>query len=377
MLASSYFRRFIVWFTFFAASLSSSAHDIYFCGEKIPLDDDFVRTKLMNIIKKQINYVNVPSLQQRIKLYMPQVERMLDEANIPQDFKYLAIVESGFKTDVSSAAGARGFWQLMKATAIDWNLVVNDLVDERTDFVKSTRAACREIVRNYSYIRKTFKISSWVLTAAAYNNGTGNIKNAIIRQGTSNYFSMNLNAETAAYVYKIIAIKELYEFPELYMQGFGYNIFSVSRVTNSGIYKNSSKDFQNLGGIQVKVNDADGSHPIDLSKTRIRKTEEDNTQNVTYVYAQIKGKYKHLDKDHGNTVNFILQSPLQVQNNYTAEGEVIQGTAWVIDDRAMIDLGYGHQVIVLDKNSQKGISLSDLKNKKTVILKVIQSPKSK
>jgi len=377
MRVTVFIRRTILGATFLFASFTSVAHDIYFCGEKIPLDDDFVRTKLMNIIKKQINYINVPSLQQRIKLYMPRVEQMLYQANIPQDFKYLAIVESGFKTDVSSAAGARGFWQLMPKTAIDWNLVVNDLVDERTNFEKSTQAACREIVRNYTYIRKTFKISSWVLTAAAYNNGTGNIKNAIIRQGTSNYFSMNLNAETAAYVYKIIAIKELYEFPELYMQGFGYNIFSVSKTQKQGEYKNNSNDFLKLGTLQVKVNDADGSHPADLTKTRIKQTSDEVFQNVTYVYAKIKGKYKHLDKEKGNSINFTLESPLQVQNNYTAAGQVIQGTGWIIDDRAMVDLGYGHQVVVLDKNSQKGIRLSDLKNKQTVILKVIQNPKGK
>ena len=101
-------------FSFF--SYQSVAHDIIFCGERIPVDDQFVSNKLMNIIKKQINYVNVPSLRERVNQYMSQVEYYLNATNLPQDFKYLAIVESGFKNAVSSA-GAAGFWQLMPGTA--------------------------------------------------------------------------------------------------------------------------------------------------------------------------------------------------------------------------------------------------------------------
>lgn len=364
------FRYIVILFTIMCTRLSVAAHDIYFCGEKIPLDDDFVKNKLMMTIKRQISYINVASIKANVQKYMPYVEKYLSDANIPQDFKYLAIVESGFNVDISSPVGARGFWQLMKPTAREWGLVINDLVDERTDFDKSTVAACREIARNYLYIHNRFKISSWVLTAAAYNVGIGRIKSAIEKQETNNYFQMNLNPETAAYVYKIIAVKELFEFPELYMNNFGYNIFntisSQKQVGSTGI------GVLTLGSMKVNVNEGDGAHPQDLSRGKIKKVVDHGREEISYVYAKIKGKYKNLEPGKGTSVNFTLETALQVKNNYTAAGQVIQGTAWVIDGRAMIDLGYGHAVVVLDEKSEKGIPLNQLKNKETVILKVIQ-----
>ncbi len=363
-------RYIITLFALLCSCIKATAHDIYFCGEKIPLDDEFVKNKLMMIIKRQINYINVPSIKANVQRYMPFVEKYLSDANIPQDFKYLAIVESGFNVDVSSPVGARGFWQLMKPTARDWGLVVNDLVDERTDFEKSTRAACKEIARNYLYIHNRFKVSSWVLTAAAYNVGIGRIKSAIEKQDTKNYFQMNLNPETAAYVFKIIAIKELFEFPELYMNNFNYNIFNT--VSSQEKVGSKGLGLLTMGSMKVNVNEADGAHPADLTKGRIKNISFEDKNKVSYVYAKIKGKYKNLEAGKGTSVNFTLETALQVKNNYTAAGQVIQGTAWVIDGRAMIDLGYGHAVVVLDEKNEKGIPLDKLKNKGVVILKVIQ-----
>jgi membrane-bound lytic murein transglycosylase D len=201
----------------------AAAHDIIFCGERIPVNNDFVANKLMNVIRKQIPNVNLPSLRQRALLYFPFVESFLKRSGLPADFKYLPIVESGFLVQ-TSGAGARGFWQLMPATAKDMGLVVSTTLDERDDINKSTMAACKVLSSYYTTIQKKHKVSSWILTAAAYNFGIGNIINAIQNQG-KDYFTMNLNAETAVYVYKMIAVKELFEFPELYMKSFGYNVF--------------------------------------------------------------------------------------------------------------------------------------------------------
>ncbi|MEO6254561.1 MAG: lytic transglycosylase domain-containing protein [Ferruginibacter sp.] len=344
---------------------SAAQHEIIFCGERIPVADKFVSNKLMGIIKKQINYVNVSSLRQRVNQYMSQVEYYLNATNLPQDFKYLAIVESGFKNAVSGA-GAAGFWQLMPETARELGLVVNGVVDERNDFNKATHAACKVLANYYLYIRKRFGISSWVLTAAAYNNGIGNIQNAIKKQGT-NYFQMNLNEETAAYVYKIIAVKELFEFPELYMQDFGYNIF-----TSSGSGKSKNKGFDdadnlNIGGMTVKVNENDGEHPANLDK-KIKAGKKTDPTKIKFVAAQLKGKYKNF-KD-GNLVSFVLLDDLQVFNRFTSKGTVIQGRGWIIDDRVLVDLGYDHNVILLDLKNEKGIVLKELKNKEMVIMKV-------
>lgn len=358
----------ILYCFFSILSFQSTAHEIIFCGERIPVDDKFVSNKLMNIIKKQINYVNVPSLRQRVNQYMSQVEYYLHETRLPEDFKYLAIVESGFKNAVSSA-GAAGFWQLMPATARELGLIVNELVDERNDFNKATYAACKVLANYYLYIRKTFGISSWVLTAAAYNNGIGNIQNAIKKQGT-NYFQMQLNEETAAYVYKIIAVKELFEYPELYMNDFGYNIFNTSKAGKSKSTKtDAGSDNFNLGGMTVNVDESDGEHPATLTKKLNPKNRVDPS-NVKFVAGKITGKYKKI-KDGYVVVSIVLQDDLKVFNRFTAKGTTIQGRGWLIDDRVMIDLGYGHNVILLDTKNEKGVTLKALKNKDLVLMKVI------
>ena len=347
----------------------SPAHDIYFCGEKIPLDDKLVSDKLMNIIKRQINYVNIPSIRQNVNQYMSQVESWLRAFYLPQDFKYLAIVESGFKNEAASGAGAVGFWQLMPKTAIQYKLVVNGIVDERTDFDKATYAACKVMADYYYYIKKNFGISSWVLTAAAYNNGIGNIKNAITRQG-NNYFSMNLNPETAAYVYKIIAVKELFEYPELYMKNFGYNVFTAASGANSPA-KKIETDISGFGTMKVNINEADGLHPDDLKQGFNKNSGNDPVLKTKDVPAKVTGKYKNL-KD-GDLVSFVLGDNLQVQNRFTSKGITIQGRAWIIDEVVMVDLGYDHYVTLFDKKNNKGIPLRKLKNKQEVVLKVVEN----
>ncbi|HEX8278529.1 MAG TPA: transglycosylase SLT domain-containing protein, partial [Segetibacter sp.] len=104
------------------------AHDIIFCGERIPVSNNFVATKLMNVIRRQIPEVNLPQLRKRVVMNFPRVEYYLRQTGLPEDFKYLAIVESGF-LNVTSPVGARGFWQLMPETARDMGLLVNGTVD--------------------------------------------------------------------------------------------------------------------------------------------------------------------------------------------------------------------------------------------------------
>lgn len=347
---------------------SSFAHDIYFCGEKIPLDDKFVSDKLMSIIKRQIGLVNLPELRERINLYMPRVEDYLSKANLPQDFKYLAIVESGFKLDAESWAHAKGFWQLMPPTARDWNLIVNETIDERTDFDKSTIAACREIIRNYKYIQKTCGVTSWVLTAAAYNHGMGSITRKIKKEGPD-YFAMNLNPETAAYVYKIIAVKELFEYPELYMNNFGYNIFSTRKIADVQPGYDSKKADVSLGKMKFVFNTADGAHPSDLRKGNVQKAINTNKMLVPKyktITARVVQQYKKL-KD-GDLVTFILDDDLEVGSRFTAKGQPITGAAWIIGDRVQVDLGYRHQVLLYDFDVKKGIGLSELRKEKPVVL---------
>jgi hypothetical protein len=367
-----------IFFAFFlfatAPGISSVyAHDIVFCGERIPVDDKFVADKLMNIIRRQIPNVNLPQLRQRTNQYFGIVESYLQATRLPEDFKYLAIVESGFQ-NVTSPVGAAGFWQLMPETARERGLIVNDLIDERNDIYKSTYAACKVLANYYLEIKRRFGVTSWVLTSAAYNFGIGNMSKAITKQG-KDYFQMNLNPETAGYVYKIIAVKELFEYPELYMQKIGYNVFNAkAKVKKIDATDNDDAVFSTM---TVKVNQRDGNHPEKINtkvdrndlKTAQAKPKMEDEGTITFISAEIVGKYKKFDD--GDLVSFKLQDNLQVANRFTAKGNIIQGRGWLIDDKIYIDLGYDRSIVIYDLNNQKGISFASLKKKETVIMKII------
>ena len=338
-----------VCFCLCATVTPAHGHNIIFCGETIPVNNDFVANRLMGVIKKQIPNVNLPALRKRAQLYFPYVQSQLRKHGIPEDFKYLPIVESGFAV-LTSRVGARGFWQIMPGTAKDLGLVISGTVDERDDIVKSTTAACRLLAQYYNSIQKTHNVSSWVLTAAAYNFGIGNIFKAIKSQG-KDYFSMNLNPETAVYVYKIIAVKELFEYPELYMKSFGYNVFA-----NAG-----------PGPAKGDANDDEETGFGDLEVVVSTQNKEAEAPKSTYVAAHIKGKYKNF-KD-GDLIALELDDDLVVQGGFTRKGSIIKGAGWIIDGKVYVDLGYGHEVTLFDSNAEKGLYVESLRKDQPVLLK--------
>ncbi|HRI21141.1 MAG TPA: lytic transglycosylase domain-containing protein [Panacibacter sp.] len=363
--------------SFFILPLSSFAHDILFCGESIPVSSNFVADKLMNVIRRQIPNVNMLQLRKRVELYFPTIEYYLHATHLPEDLKYIAIVESGFQ-NLSSQVGARGFWQLMPGTASEKGLIISEDFDERDNFRKSTYAACKVLAEYYLRIRKNYGISSWVLTAAAYNVGIGNMLKAINKQG-KDYFSMNLNQETSMYVYKIIAIKELFEYPELYMKDFNYNVFNAIPAGIPEILKNADRDTLVFNSMQVNVKEDDGAHPVELVVTEPEKPTEDNLIQINqpilnksefkYLSANISGKYKNF-KD-GQLITIQLQENLEVKGSFSRKGNLLKGKGWIIGDRIFIDLGYGnHDVTLLDINGKKGVFISSLKKNEPLLLKV-------
>ncbi len=362
-----------VWIT--STPIVCKAHDIIFCGERIPVNNNFVADKLMSVIRRQIPYVNLPDLRKRVEASFPVVEYYLRETGLPEDFKYLPIVESGF-LNVSSPVGARGFWQLMDKTARQWGLTVSDVVDERDNLRISTYAACKVLASYYLQLRQKYGVSSWVLTAAAYNFGIGNITKAINKQG-NDYFSMTLNLETALYVYKIIAVKELFEYPELYMKDFGYNVFQVIKAGADTKNPTSSKDSEAFNSMTINVNAKDGYHPENVvikepaKSATIEKGAEkmfDRSQ-FKYIAGNIKGKYKNFDD--GNLVSIELLEDLEVTGSFSKKGNVLKGKGWIIGDRIFIDLGYSdHAVTLLDNTGKKGVLMGSLKKGEPILLKV-------
>lgn len=181
-----------------------------FAGEKVPLNIFYVKEALDKELSVN-TYWHSSTLQliKRTHRWFPMIEETLKKNNIPDDFKYLAVIESGLK-NVTSPAGAKGYWQIMKATAKEYGLEVDKDVDERYNVRKSTEAACEYL----NHANENF--NNWTLAAASYNAGITGIKKQMNRQKEISYYDLLLNDETARYIYRILAIKLIFEDPESY-----------------------------------------------------------------------------------------------------------------------------------------------------------------
>ncbi|TKC07349.1 lytic transglycosylase domain-containing protein [Pedobacter frigoris] len=181
-----------------------------FAEETLPLGDARVERKMKKILAA-FNYSKIQTnrLHTKAAEWFPVIEPILAAYGIPEDFKYVPLVESGLQGG-TSPKGASGFWQFMPGTARTYGLKVNSKVDERKNLRKSTIAAAKYIKELYSIF------DSWTLVAAAYNVGDNHMKKQINRQNQDNYFKMTLNRETASYVYKLISMKEIVEDPIRY-----------------------------------------------------------------------------------------------------------------------------------------------------------------
>jgi membrane-bound lytic murein transglycosylase D len=183
-------------------------------GERVPLEIVEVRERVdREILMNTFGHSNT---FQYIKLsgrFFPIIEPILARNGVPEDFKYLAVIESGLR-NVASPAGAKGYWQFMKATAIQFGLEISEEVDERQDIEKSTEAACRYLLGAYK------RLGSWTAAAAAYNMGEGGFSNSAKAQFSGNYYDLYLNQETSRYVPRLLAMKEIMRDPKR----FGFNL---------------------------------------------------------------------------------------------------------------------------------------------------------
>ena len=184
--------------------------DLNFSGEIVPQDDPEIMERIdREFLVNTYWQSNAILLLKRAHKYFPIIEPILAEHNIPDDFKYLAVAESGLQNVVSSA-GATGFWQFMKTTAREYGMEVNENVDERYHLEKSTEAACKYLQRSYK------KYGSWTLAAAAYNTGPGSLDRYRSTQDESDYYNLLLSEETGRYVFRILALKEILSDSEKY-----------------------------------------------------------------------------------------------------------------------------------------------------------------
>jgi membrane-bound lytic murein transglycosylase D len=184
--------------------------EIDFAGEKTPLNITDVRERLDRELLTNANlHATTQIIIKRANRAFPVIEPILKQYGVPDDFKYLAVIESGL-VNVVSPAKAAGVWQFMPDTGKQYGLEVNDLVDERYHLAKSTEAACKYLLAAKS------KFGSWTLAAASYNAGVAGINRNMSYQGVTNYYDLALVEETSRYVFRILALKEIMKHPANY-----------------------------------------------------------------------------------------------------------------------------------------------------------------
>lgn len=188
-------------------------HEVEFAGEKLTLD----RYDLYERYDREINsfaylHSNTLLLIKKANRYFPIIEPILKQNNIPQDFKYLAVIESSLNHRAISSAGAAGLWQFMPKTAPSYGLEVTSEVDERYSIQKSTIAACKYFKQAYA------KYGNWTSVALSYNAGQGRISGELDKQQAEDSLDLWLVEETSRYYYRMLAIKQIFENP--YKFGF-------------------------------------------------------------------------------------------------------------------------------------------------------------
>lgn len=213
--------------------------EMSFAGELIPIErydvmESFDRELLVNTYWQSQTVLFI----KRANRYFPIIEPILKENGVPEDFKYLALIESSLMPRAQSPAGAVGFWQFLKATGKEYGLEINEEIDERYHIEKATEAACRYLKKMYDHY------GSWTLSAAAYNAGRTGINRQLSRQKVDNYFDLLLNEETGRYVYRILAIKEILSQPDFY-----------------GFHVKKDDLYQPLNTFNIEINDKISSFP--------------------------------------------------------------------------------------------------------------------
>jgi hypothetical protein len=188
--------------------------NVSFAGERMPLENFDTRESLdREILTSAYRHSSTLMIIKRANRYLPVIERILKNNDIPDDFKYLVAAESEYSNMVSPA-GATGFWQIMPETGKEQGMEINNVVDERYNLERSTQFAC-------DFIRKSYqKYGNWTLAAASYNGGRSALDEQIEIQQQNNYYDLLLAEETARYIFRAVAYKLVITDPE----AFGFTL---------------------------------------------------------------------------------------------------------------------------------------------------------
>lgn len=225
---------------------------IMVCGQEIPYHQPEIRERLEKEVMLALwNRPQVILWLKRANRYFPHIEKILEEAGLPADMKYVPVVESALRAHAQSGKGAVGYWQFLRGTARNYGLRVDDQVDERRNIFKSTRAA--------ALYMKTLKeaFGSYLLALAAYNMGEFGLAAEIEIQESQSFFSLYLPLETQRYVFKIAAAKLIMENPGAF--GFHlqaqdlYPLFAYSEIRFNMSRKTPLTLISSAAGISFKT----------------------------------------------------------------------------------------------------------------------------
>ncbi len=243
-----------------------------FAGETAPLSiaDVYERFDRELLVNTNLN-ASTRLIIRRANRVFPIIEPILKAKGIPDDFKYLAVIESSL-TNATSPAGAKGVWQFMPQTAKEIGMEVNESVDERYHLEKSTEAACKYLLEAKQ------KFGSWTLAAASYNGGTTGVNKQIEFQKVNSYYDLHLNEETGRYVFRILALKEIMRNPDKY--GFPvtpqelYKLIPTRKIEVDSAIINLA-DFAKSQGINYKI--------LKIHNPWLRDKKLDNINRKKYV----------------------------------------------------------------------------------------------
>ena len=158
--------------------------ELFFCNEKVPIQNQDILERFdKEILVNTYYHSKAILILKRSNKYFPTIEKYLKKHGIPEDFKYLAITESALE-NVTSPAGAKGFWQFMEKTGKAYGLEINELIDERYNLEKSTESACKYLKKLYN------QFGNWTLAAAAYNMGPNALEKQIKKQKVKSYYDL-------------------------------------------------------------------------------------------------------------------------------------------------------------------------------------------
>lgn len=182
-----------------------------FAGEKMPLNNYENRKKYKQALSLYTrNIKSLRKLKSKAEYWLPVFEKIISNHNLPDDFKYIPLIESNLR-QVKSDKGAAGFWQIIQPTGTELGLEINKYIDERYDPVKSAHAACRFFKKSYSIL------GNWTDVAVSYNMGISGLYKQLHQQEGKWFYDLTFqDKEISTYIFRLMAIKEIFENPETY-----------------------------------------------------------------------------------------------------------------------------------------------------------------